>query len=49
MSFRKSCPKNLRSIVTEKKIKKGDRVGILEIYDANGLIFSDNLYSIVDN
>lgn len=39
----------IKSTVTEKKIKKGDRVGILEIYDANGLIFSDNLYSIVDN
>lgn len=39
----------IKSAVTEKKIKKGDRVGILEIYDANGLIFSDNLYSIVDN
>lgn len=39
----------IKSTVTEKKIKKGDRVGILKIYDANGLIFSDNLYSIVDN
>ncbi len=39
----------IKSTVTEKKIKKGDRIGILEIYDANGLIFSDNLYSIVDN
>ncbi len=39
----------IKSTVTEKKIKKGDRVGILEIYDANGLIFNDNLYSIVDN
>lgn len=39
----------IKSTVTERKIKKGDRVGILEIYDANGLIFSDNLYSIVDN
>lgn len=39
----------IKSTVTEKKIKKGDSVGILEIYDANGLIFSDNLYSIVDN
>ena len=39
----------IKSTVTEKKFKKGDRVGILEIYDANGLIFSDNLYSIVDN
>lgn len=39
----------IKSTVTEKKIKKGDRVGILEIYNANGLIFSDNLYSIVDN
>lgn len=39
----------IKSTVTEKKIKKDDRVGILEIYDANGLIFSDNLYSIVDN
>lgn len=39
----------IKSTVIEKKIKKGDRVGILEIYDANGLIFSDNLYSIVDN
>lgn len=39
----------IKSTVTEKKIKKGDRVGVLEIYDANGLIFSDNLYSIVDN
>lgn len=39
----------IKSTVTEKKIKKGDCVGVLEIYDANGLIFSDNLYSIVDN
>lgn len=45
----KSLQIRIKSTVTEKKIKKGDRVGILEIYDANGLIFSDNLYSIVDN
>lgn len=29
-----------------KKIKKGDLVARLEIYDANGLIFNENLYSI---
>ncbi|MDE7082744.1 MAG: D-alanyl-D-alanine carboxypeptidase [Clostridia bacterium] len=29
--------------------KKGDLVARLEIYDANGLIFNENLYSIVDN
>lgn len=28
------------------KIKKGDLVARLEIYDANGLIFNENLYSI---
>lgn len=37
-----------RVIPTEhsKKIKKGDLVARLEIYDANGLIFNENLYSI---
>ncbi len=39
----------IKPTATDKKIKKGDCVGVLEIYDANGLIFSDNLYSIVDN
>lgn len=39
----------IKPAATDKKIKKGDCVGVLEIYDANGLIFSDNLYSIVDN
>ena len=33
-------------LTENSKIKKGDLVARLEIYDANGLIFSENLYSI---
>ena len=33
-------------IADNKKIKKGDLAARLEIYDSNGLIFNENLYSI---
>ncbi len=33
-------------LIGSKKIKKGDLVARLEIYGANGLIFSENLYKI---
>ena len=32
-----------------RKAKKGDKVGELEIYSENNLIFKENLYSIKDN
>lgn len=33
-------------VICDKKIKAGDLVARLEIYDSNGLIFNENLYSI---
>ena len=40
---------SVKSVGTDKKINKGDLCGTLEIRGENDLIFSADLYSIVDN
>ncbi len=46
------CDKNIDfRVVTKnfnKKIRVGDYIGELEIFDENGLLFFENLYSIID-
>lgn len=39
---------NVKSLDKLKRIKQGDLVAKLEIYGQNGLILSENLYSIID-
>ena len=39
----------VKPLATGTKINKGDLIAELEIYDANGLLFKGNLYSIIDN